>query len=213
MAFWKLRIKDEFQLELGSRILGSELHLFDCVDSTNDTAQSLALKGAPEGTLVVSGEQTQGRGRSGHSWFSERDSGLYLSLILRPAIKPQLAPVLSLAAGVAVHRAIQAVSGLVADIKWPNDILVGQKKCSGILLELYSDCDQTRHLILGIGININHEGFPPGLDGLATSLFLETGRRFRRAEVLLALMDSFEPIYQRFLISGAFEIVEAWKKS
>ncbi len=193
--------------------MGRELYLFESVESTSDTAQGLALEGAPEGTLVVSGEQSRGRGRSGRSWFSERDSGLYLSLILRPPIKPQLAPVLSLVAGVAVHRAIQAVSGLVADIKWPNDILVGQKKCAGILLELHSDCDQIKHLILGIGVNVNHKGFPAGLDGLATSLLLETGRRFRRAEVLLALLDHFELVYQQFLVVGAGEIVEAWKKN
>ncbi|HVN77529.1 MAG TPA: biotin--[acetyl-CoA-carboxylase] ligase [Terriglobia bacterium] len=208
-----MKIEEEFQLELGTRILGSELHLFDRVESTSDTAQSLALGGAPEGTLVVAGEQSRGRGRSGRSWFSEPDSGLYLSLVLRPQIKPQLAPVLSLAAGVALHHAIQAVSGLVADIKWPNDILLSQKKCAGILLELHSDSDQIRHLILGIGINVNHRAFPPELDGHATSLLLETGRRFRRAEVLLALLDQLELVYQQFLVSGAGKIVEAWKKN
>ena len=211
MAFQKLKIQDEFQLTPKTRILGRKLYLYERLDSTNDTAQQLAVEGAPEGTLVVAGEQSRGRGRSGRTWFSEGRCGLYLSLILRPPIKPQVAPLLSLATAVAVHRSIEEVCGLVADIKWPNDILIRQKKCSGILLELYSDSDEIKYLILGIGVNINNERFPSELEGLATSLFLETGRHFSRAEVLLAIVEHFEPVYERFLASGGREIVQAWK--
>lgn len=209
--FPNLRIQDEFQPISGTITLGRRLYLFQSLESTNDTAYQLALEGAPEGALVVAGEQTHGRGRSGHAWFSEEGSGLYLSLILRPQIRPQLAPILSLAAALSVHQSILAISGLAADIKWPNDLLINHKKCAGILLELYSERDEIKHLVLGIGINVNNGKFPSELAGLATSLSLETGRHFRRDEVLQAVIEHFEPVYERFLAGGSAKIVEAWK--
>src|SRR5262245_59652760 len=169
--------------ELRTEIFGRNIHHFFQVGSTNDVAFQLAQEGAVEGTVVLSEEQTSGRGRLGRRWLSEKHLGIYMSLILRPKLKPRHAPVLNLAVAVAVSRAIEQTCGLRADIKWPNDVLIDGKKCCGILTEMNADLDQIKYLVIGIGINVNHVAFPKSLQGQASSLLLEGGRRFSRIEI------------------------------
>jgi BirA family biotin operon repressor/biotin-[acetyl-CoA-carboxylase] ligase len=196
--------------ELRTKVFGRSVYHYFQVKSTNDVAHELAQQGATEGTLILSEEQTEGRGRLGRSWLSEKHLGIYLSLILRPPAKPPSAPTFNLAAAVAVARAIEEVCGIKADIKWPNDILINRKKCCGILTEMNADLDQIKYLVVGIGINVNHDSFPEALQELASSLFLEGGRRFSRIGLILALLVHFENLYFESQKKGTDWIVQQW---
>ncbi|PYV44538.1 MAG: biotin--[acetyl-CoA-carboxylase] ligase [Acidobacteria bacterium] len=196
--------------ELRTKVLGKSLYHYFQVESTNDVAHQLAQQGVAEGGLIVAEEQTQGRGRLGRDWYSERRVGIYLSLILRPILKPRHATIINLAAAVAVSQAIESTCSLSTDIKWPNDVLVNNKKCSGILTEMSADLDQIKYMIVGIGINVNHQSFPKSLQGRASSLFLEGGRRFSRIEIILALLRCFEDLYLELQKQGNDAILERW---
>ncbi len=178
--------------------------------STNDLAHQFALAGASEGTLVLAEEQSSGRGRLGRTWASERFSGIYASLILRPEIEPREAPILNLAAAVAVSKGIRDVVRLETDIKWPNDVLVNGHKCCGILTEMSTELDKIQFVIAGIGINVNQMKFPPELENKASSLFLETKRVISRIEVLVSVLKRFEDLYGEFLRKGRSVVLEQW---
>lgn len=137
--------------------------------------------GQPLGSIVLADEQTLGRGRHGHSWHSEPRSGIYISTVLEPA------PLLTLALGLATAEAIARSTGIASDLRWPNDVMLGGKKIAGILVELVNGA-----AIAGIGINVNHTAFPPGIAREATSLRLHAGREFDRTELLLALIPAIE---------------------
>jgi BirA family biotin operon repressor/biotin-[acetyl-CoA-carboxylase] ligase len=149
-------------------------------DSTMKDAAALAVRGEPHGTVVVAERQTAGIGRHGHSWHSEADGGLYLSIILRLPLAPDVLPVLTMALGLAAQRAVDDIAGVACDLRWPNDLLLNEKKLAGILVQ----APEASVLIAGIGVNVNQSGFPPALQSIATSLKLETGLEYSR-EVLL----------------------------
>ena len=175
-----------------------KLHHLPSVGSTNQLAIEAAQKDAPHGSVWIADEQTAGRGRSNHAWHSIAGDGLYVSVLLRPQMPLADALWLSLATGLAVQSAIKAVTTLKPDIRWPNDILIGQKKCAGILVETSvaaspADAPATlRYAVVGIGINVNHENFPPELEPLATSLRLESGRKWPREPLLTKLLQALE---------------------
>lgn len=146
--------------------------------------------GAPDGSVYFADEQTAGRGRGAHNWESPPGSGLYASVLLRPALAPADVLWLSLAAGLAVRDAIQQVTFLECDLRWPNDLLLGRRKFCGILTELNAEVTRVRHLVIGLGINVNQPQFPDELGDLATSLHIETGRDWPRQELLIALLQS-----------------------
>jgi BirA family biotin operon repressor/biotin-[acetyl-CoA-carboxylase] ligase len=175
----------------GSRFAGN-LHFFPAIHSTNTHAMEQADSGAPDGSVYLADEQTAGRGRGAHSWTSPPGSGLYVSILLRPRIAPADILWLSLAAGLAVHDAIQSVTSLQVDLRWPNDLLFGARKFCGILTELNAEVTRVRHAVVGIGINVHQPQFPPEIRSVATSLFLETGRNWPRQELLLALLRSLD---------------------
>jgi BirA family biotin operon repressor/biotin-[acetyl-CoA-carboxylase] ligase len=143
-------------------------------------AADLAARGEPHGTVVVAERQTAGIGRHGHSWHSEAGGGLYLSIILRLPLAGDALPVLTMALGLAVQRVVDDVAEVACDLRWPNDLLLNEKKLAGILVQ----APDASVLIAGIGVNVNQTGFPPELHSIATSLRLETGREYSR-EVLL----------------------------
>jgi len=149
-----------------------------------------AEAGAPEGTVYFADEQTAGRGRGAHEWSSPPGSGLYVSVLLRPHIPPADVLWLSLAAGLAVRDAVMQVTSLACDLRWPNDLLFGPRKFCGILTELNAEVTRIRHLVVGIGINVHQQQFPPGLSAIATSLHIETGREWPRQQLLIALLQS-----------------------
>jgi BirA family transcriptional regulator, biotin operon repressor / biotin---[acetyl-CoA-carboxylase] ligase len=196
---------------LKTRVFTGPVHHFETLNSTNDLAKELAVQGAPEGTLVVAETQTGGRGRLGREWDSPPGVGLYVSLVLRPLLPPMELPQITLTTAVAVVRAVRRVAGLAPGIKWPNDLLVNGKKLGGILTEMETESDRIRHVVVGLGLNVNNPGFPPDLADTATSLTLTAGRAFSRVHLLRAWLEEFEALYERFLNQGFSEILEEWK--
>jgi BirA family transcriptional regulator, biotin operon repressor / biotin---[acetyl-CoA-carboxylase] ligase len=167
-----------------------KLHFFPDIHSTNTHAMTEGEGGAPDGSVYFADEQTAGRGRGTHQWSSPPGSGLYVSALLRPAIAPADVLWLSLAAGLAVREAIEQVTSLECDLRWPNDLLLGSRKFCGILTELNAEVTRVRYVVIGIGINVHQPRFPEELGELATSLQIETGRDWPRQDLLTALLQS-----------------------
>jgi BirA family biotin operon repressor/biotin-[acetyl-CoA-carboxylase] ligase len=180
--------------ELAGTIFAGKLHFIPVTDSTNNDAIEAARAGAPHASLYLANEQLAGRGRGAHAWHSAAGEGLYLSVILRPQLPPARLALLPLAAGLAAAAAIRAVSGLAADLRWPNDILIGPRKAGGILVEARarSKDEAAAYAVIGIGINVHQRSFPPHLATAATSLDLEAGRRISRQGLLVALLKSLQ---------------------
>ncbi len=183
---------------LRSTIFAHEIHHYFKAGSTNTLAMEAAAAGAPEGSVFVAEQQTAGRGRGNHTWHSAHGTGIYCSVVLRPKLPPSEVLVISLAAGLAVQSAVQN-SKLPIDLKWPNDLLIGDRKFSGILTEMNSEATRIRHIVVGFGINVNQISFPEELHLNATSLRLATGREWSRVEVCAALLKSFDREYRTLL--------------
>ncbi|MGC2400336.1 MAG: biotin--[acetyl-CoA-carboxylase] ligase [Acidobacteriaceae bacterium] len=166
------------------------IRYFPTIHSTNVLAMREADEGAPEGMVYLADEQTAGRGRGAHGWQSTRGDGLYVSVLLRPRVAPADVLWLSLAAGLAVREAVRQITFLEADIRWPNDLLLGKKKFCGILTELNAEVTRVRHAVVGIGINVHQETFAGELGRIACSLRSETGRSWPRQDLLIALLQS-----------------------
>jgi len=184
-------------------IFAERLHHYFRVGSTNAEAMNAAAHGEPEGSVFIAEEQTAGRGRGGHAWLSEKSAGVYCSVVLRPEISPADTLAISLAAGLAVRAAVQEVTSLVADLRWPNDVLLAGKKFCGILIEMNAEPTRVRYLVLGIGLNVNQSSFPAALGNEATSLRIETGRTWSRVELAAALLKSLHREYRALAASRA----------
>jgi BirA family transcriptional regulator, biotin operon repressor / biotin---[acetyl-CoA-carboxylase] ligase len=180
---------DALQAGLAGTMFHGKLQLFPSIASTNTLAMQEGAKGAPHGSVYIAEEQTAGRGRGDHAWHSEPYAGLYVSALLRPQLAPADGLWLSLATGLAVQQAIENVTGLVTDIRWPNDLLLDGRKVGGILLEMNAEAARIRYAVIGIGINVNHRQFPRELRPLATSLRLETDCVPARQDLLLAVLE------------------------
>lgn len=180
---------------------GEETFYFDTIDSTNTRAKQLAEEGHKSGTLVISDQQTLGRGRRGRSWESPKGSGIFMTLMLKPDINPNNASMLTLVSALAIAKAISDVTGANAQIKWPNDIVIGGKKVCGILTEMSAQFDYINHIVIGIGINVHNEEFPEELKKMASSLYLECGKHFRRADIITRFLAYFEEYYENFLVT------------
>jgi BirA family biotin operon repressor/biotin-[acetyl-CoA-carboxylase] ligase len=186
-------------------IFSGNLHFFETTDSTNALAmdtgerQSKSPDHAPEGAVFLADEQTRGRGRGSHTWHSERSTGIYCSFLLHPPMSPADALWLSLISGIAVQDSIKEVTGLAADIRWPNDLLLNDKKFAGILTEMNSEGSRVNYAVIGIGINVNQEEFPGGLADVATSLRIESGRQWARLELAGALIRALDREYRGLL--------------
>jgi BirA family biotin operon repressor/biotin-[acetyl-CoA-carboxylase] ligase len=196
--------------ELGENQIGHRIVHYFRTDSTNNVALELAAQGAEHGTVVVAEEQTAGRGRLGRDWYSEKSSGIYASIILRPPLAPAAASVLTLLAGVAVHQAVRSTTGLPVDIRWPNDLLINGKKVCGILTEMSAELDRLHAVVLGIGLNVNHREMPANLKQIATSLRMEGRKIYSRAQILAALLKELEKKYRLLLDDGSAAIAQAW---
>jgi BirA family biotin operon repressor/biotin-[acetyl-CoA-carboxylase] ligase len=181
------------------------------VDSTQRLARDLARGGAEEGATVIAESQTAGRGRLGRQWHSPPGVNLYCSVVLRPRLAPAAVPPLALVVGLAVADAVAAVSGMQAALKWPNDVLLGGRKIAGILTELDAELERVHAVIVGIGVNVNGDGFPPELADKATSLRLATGRPVDRAAFTAGLLAALEGRYRRFLAAGFAAMRSEWE--
>jgi BirA family biotin operon repressor/biotin-[acetyl-CoA-carboxylase] ligase len=177
---------------LASTIFGGNLHFTPVTDSTNADALEAARGGAPHGSVYFADEQLAGRGRGGHDWQSPAGGGLYVSVLLRPAIPAARLPQLPLAAGLAAADAIRTVAELTVDLRWPNDLLIGARKAGGILVESKIEGPMAAFAVVGMGINVHQRSFDPGLSTPATSLDLESGRQIPRQPLLAALLESLE---------------------
>jgi BirA family biotin operon repressor/biotin-[acetyl-CoA-carboxylase] ligase len=187
------------------------------LDSTNNALKKLAEKGAPEGTVVLAEEQSQGRGRLGRSWSSPFGKGIYLSILLKPPLAPQETQLLTLLAAVAVAKSILLnLPGLAVGIKWPNDLLIHNRKVCGILTELKAEADLLHYLVIGIGLNVNtrKEDFPADLQSSATSLFLENNKQLvlRRHKLAASLLREMDSSYLDYFKSGPGAVISEWKK-
>jgi len=179
--------------------------------STNDVAREQARKGARNGFLVAASRQTAGRGRLGRNWESPPDRGLYVSILLRPDLPMTEAGKLTALSSVATVDAVETVAGLRPQIKWPNDLMLGGRKLAGLLIETEPKGSRMGFAVIGIGLNVRQEAgdFSPEVSGMATSLYLATGRKYRRADLLVALLQALE----RRLSSPFDEVREAWTAS
>lgn len=178
---------------------GQEICHFVSLDSTNTKAKELAEEGYPQGTLVVAEQQSAGRGRRGRGWESPAGMGIFMTLLLKPDINPNHASMLTLVAALAVAEGVKAVSGAEVQIKWPNDIIISGKKICGILTEMSAQFDYINHIVIGIGINVHNEAFPEEIAEVASSIFLETQKHVRRAELIESILEHFESCYDIFV--------------
>jgi BirA family transcriptional regulator, biotin operon repressor / biotin---[acetyl-CoA-carboxylase] ligase len=177
-----------------------QIHHYYKIGSTNSAAMEAAAAGAPEGSVFLAEEQLAGRGRGANAWHSTRSAGIYCSVILRPNLPPSEVLMLSLAAALAVHSAIQEIDARVdPDLKWPNDLLLDGQKFSGILTEMNAEATHVRYVVVGIGVNVNQPRFPDELKNVATSLRLSSGTEWSRVEVAGALLKSLHREYRELL--------------
>jgi BirA family biotin operon repressor/biotin-[acetyl-CoA-carboxylase] ligase len=185
---------------LHGTIFGVQIEHHYKIASTNTAAMEAASAGAPEGTVFLAEEQTAGRGRGSNAWHSARSTGIYCSLILRPALPPADVLVLSLAAGLAVRDAIRELNPDVRpDLKWPNDLLLDGKKFCGILTEMTAEPTRVRHVVVGIGVNVNQVSFPDDLRSTATSLLVASGSEWSRVDLTAALLKSLHREYRQLV--------------
>ena len=192
--------------------IGSEILVFDAIDSTNDLAKQYLENEAAEGLVLIADSQTGGRGRIGRSWVSLPGVGIYLSVILKPEIQPGRVPQLTLLAGLATTLAINEFTPQKARLKWPNDILLKGKKLCGILCEYHSIPNGEAGVIIGIGINVNHSlsDFPDDLKSSATSLNIETGNPVDRLALVRSLIGNLDQQYDAYLGNGEQAVIEKW---
>ena len=198
---------------LRTRILGQASLYFRSLSSTNDVAKHLATRGIKEGTIVLAENQSKGKGRLGRKWFSPK-GGLWFSVILRPEIEPKHAPKLTLLGSVAVVKTMNKLYGIGAEIKWPNDILINQKKVCGILTETSIGGENLNFAVLGFGVNANLdlEAFPQHLRDCATTLKAQLGKEISREILLCNLMENVENSYVSFGNRKFEAILDEWRK-
>ena len=194
----------ELKWQLDTDIIGKKIYSYKETGSTNDIAHKIAASGEKEGALVIAEYQTKGRGRLGRKWVSPRSRGVYLSVVLRPNILPREISIITLFSSLAVAKTIRKDIGLSALIKWPNDILINNKKVCGILTELNGEADKVNYVIAGIGVNVNtkKELLPEG----ASSLCAERGEDIDRIDFTKSLLVNLDKYYKAFL-GGEIDLI------
>jgi BirA family biotin operon repressor/biotin-[acetyl-CoA-carboxylase] ligase len=206
--------REVLQSLLKGRFFGSRLHVFDAIDSTNRFAKMLAAEGEPEGTLVYAEAQTEGRGRWGQTWESAHGKGLWFSIILRPAVEIEKATLMTVFAATSIAVGIEKILGIEISIKWPNDLIVQNKKVGGILLEMSHRRNQLSFIVMGAGLNVCHtkEDFSPNLREFAASLEMIAGLKIDRMSLFTDILFRLEQDYQRAQKEGFDFILNEWKE-
>lgn len=191
---------------LNTKLIGRNIIHFDSIESTNSKAKQLADKGEAHGTIVISEEQTKGRGRLGRCWTSPKYKGVFMSIILRPELNPVDAAKLTQTAAAAVVKATSEL-GISTSVKWPNDIVLNHKKVCGILTEMNAELTRINYVVVGLGINVNIEEFEFGEDikDIATSLKIQTKAPVNRKELVAGILNNFEYLYNRFIDDNDIE--------
>lgn len=198
--------REEIGPLLSTEFIGREIVYLDTVDSTNEEIKRRADR-SREGLVVISEEQSVGKGRLGRNWTSRKGAGIYMSILLKPDIYPQDAPKITQVAAAAVVKGLKE-SGVDAKIKWPNDIILKEKKVAGILTEMTGELMRVEYITLGIGINVNNgiEDFPEEIANKASSLKLEEKKEFERKKIASAVLNNFEKLYSDFLERGSISV-------
>lgn len=208
-------IPAEIKWKLKTKFLGKNVISYVKVDSTNDVAYGLAENGIREGTVVLAEEQAKGKGRHGRRWVSPAKGGIYMSCVLRPEIAPNEIAKITLVAAVSMAKTVRQLTGLTAMIKWPNDILVNNKKVCGILMEMKAEQDTVKFIILGIGLNVNIPGrhLPKGATSLKDELRHSAARdSLSRIEVVKKMLENLEEYYFLLKKAGFKPIIDEWKE-
>lgn len=201
----------ELKSAINTKVFGKNFICLKETDSTNEEAKRQAQKGVDEGFLVISERQTKGKGRLGHIWTHSNSLNLAFSIVLKPKLIPQDITALTLIAGLSVCSALTE-TGVKAYVKWPNDIIINGKKAVGILTEISCEIERINYVVIGIGINVNEKSFDDELKEKATSLFIETGKIFKKAEILNLVLQKFEENYYLFMEKGDFKpFIEKYK--
>lgn len=202
-------IAAELQNRLNTDVVGSVIKHYNETDSTADRARALAAHGVENGTVVTAESQSAGRGRMERSWVTPPGEAIALSVIFYPDFTPPQVPLLGLAASLAIKEAIESVTGLRPSVKWPNDIYVGSKKVAGVLIEMAAELDRVKWVTVSTGINVNNNFNGSPLEGSATSLRRESGRRVSRIEVAIAFLSNLDIYYAMGLSGGAAESIRS----
>jgi len=208
-------LADDLLARLGkTKIIGRDIRVFQQTTSTNDVIEKLARDGVREGVVVYAESQTKGRGRLGRKWISPARKGLWFSILLRPDLRPQETTQLTVASATALRRAIFSETNLRVEIKWPNDLLIGGKKVGGILTELSAELDKVRHVVLGIGIDVNLDAaeLPAELKRTATSLKIESGEAVSRAKLAVELLRELDADYRRVCDGKFAAVADEWEE-
>lgn len=191
---------------LNTEFTGQNLFIYEETDSTNERAKTNSSQA--DGSVFIAEVQNHGKGTRGRGWVSPKGSGIWHSILLKPDIPPLEAAQVTLVAGIAVCEAI----GLNSEIKWPNDIVIGGKKICGILTEMSSEKNMINYIVCGIGINVNTESFPDEIAHRATSMYIESGKKYVRNELIAKVLNMFEYYYKKFLDEGLEVMIEEYKK-
>ncbi|MGO9203819.1 MAG: biotin--[acetyl-CoA-carboxylase] ligase [Limisphaerales bacterium] len=206
---------DDLVSRLGpTRVIGRDIRVFKSTVSTNDVVEKLARDGVKEGAVVFAESQTGGRGRLGRKWLSPARKGLWFSVLLRPNLPPLESTRITVASATALRRALHSHTGLEAEIKWPNDLLIHGRKTAGILTELSAELDHIKYLIMGIGVDVNLSpaDFPAELRHQATSLKAELGKPVFRPELAAAILRELDHDYARINAGRFADIADEWEK-
>ncbi|WP_058307603.1 biotin--[acetyl-CoA-carboxylase] ligase [Gracilibacillus massiliensis] len=192
--------------------LGKSIIFKEKVDSTQDLAHSLARKGAEHGTIILADRQLAGRGRMERPWVSDDSGGIWMSIILRPAIPPHQASQMTLFVAVTLVEALEQATGQSIQIKWPNDLFINGKKITGILTEMQAELEAIQYLIIGFGINVNQgiDQFPKEIREKVTSLKIASGQEWSRTNLVQTILREFEKAYQLYIDSGFEAIKQKW---
>lgn len=195
---------------LETELVGTELIILKTIDSTNEEVKRRASNGSVSGLIIAAEQQTGGKGRLGRVW-SSGSGGLYFTLLLRPELPPADIASITLSAGFAVCQAIREYTGLDAMIKWPNDVIIGNRKVCGILTEMAAQSDRIDYVAIGIGINVNIFDFPPELQKKATSLFIETGKEISRNDLFRCVIKKLDEVLSSFMFSFSADDMDIFK--
>ncbi|HAM81161.1 biotin--[acetyl-CoA-carboxylase] ligase [Ornithinibacillus bavariensis] len=207
--------ENTIQWGLETNWLGKKVIHKASTPSTQIVAHQLAQEGAGHGTVVIADEQTAGKGRLSRDWYSAKNKGIWMSIILRPNILPYLAPQLTLLTATVLADVFQKKLQLAPKIKWPNDIILNDKKVSGILTEMQAEQDKINYVIIGFGINVNHEQkeLPNTIINRATSLKIETGQAWEIIDLIQRILATFEEKYEEYMSKGFPIVKQNWEQN
>lgn len=202
----------KIKARLTTKILGRHIEHFIRCESSNEIAKALAREGMKEGTVVICEEQSRGRGRLSREWFSPR-GGIWCSVLLKPALTPGEAPLLGFASALSIAKSIRKLYSIDAQLKWPNDVLIGNKKVAGVLVEVEAEVDTINFAVVGMGIdaNFSSDKFPPEVRAIATTLRDELGRNVSREELLAEVLNEMEAHYTGLLRGAKHELIAEYR--